>query len=233
MFIGFLECHVAPHLALRSRTIGIEWPCTRKENYVSQARRWYIVCDRRSDLRQFYPQFTQPRLRRNCGSLLRRSSGVRYQRRCCKASDEYGATIDVNHGFLLLLKPRRTMCGLPTQFVADGLVRAAVFDRHVLTLHVGRFIRILAARTHESRRPIGCRAAEKKNAALYLVTAEPRDKPRGFSHFEGQRAQLLAWGRDPGGPMQTEVRDHIQCQAGSLQQLLRQRSRRPCGARSQ
>src|ERR1700720_2703382 len=99
MFIGFLECHVAPHLALRSRTIGIEWPCTRKEDYVSEARRWYIVCDGRSDLRQFYSQFTQPRLWRTCGSLLRGSSGIRDKRRRGKAGDEYGATIDVNHGF--------------------------------------------------------------------------------------------------------------------------------------
>jgi hypothetical protein len=178
-----------PTLPCGREPSGLSGPAPARKNYVSEARRWNIVCDGRSDPRQFYPQFTQPRLWRNCGSLLRRGSGVRYKRRRCKASDKYGATIDVNHGFLLLLKPCRTMCGLPTQFVADGLVRAAVFDRHVLTLHVSRFIRILAARKHERRRPIVCRAAEKKNAAPYLVTAEPRDMPRGFSHFEGQRAQ--------------------------------------------
>ena len=69
MLIGLFEGHVAPHLALRPRAIGIEWPCTRKEDYVSEPRRRYVVCDGRSDLRQFYPQFTQPRLWRTCGSL--------------------------------------------------------------------------------------------------------------------------------------------------------------------
>src|ERR1700730_7457403 len=99
MLIGLFEGHVAPYLALWPRAIGIEWPCTRKEDYVSEPSRRYIVCDGCSDLRQFDPQFTQPRLWRTRGSL----SGGRYKRRRCKTSDEYGATIDVNHGMWLLL----------------------------------------------------------------------------------------------------------------------------------
>jgi hypothetical protein len=101
VLIGLFEGHISPHLALRPRAIWIEWPCTRKEDYVSEPRRRYVVCDGRSDLRQFYPQFTQPRFGRSCGSRCA-EAGVRYKRGRCKASDEYGTTIDVIHGFSLL-----------------------------------------------------------------------------------------------------------------------------------
>ncbi len=101
MLIGLFEGHVAPHLPLRPRAIGIKWPCTRKEDYVSEPSRRHIVCDGCRDLRQFDPQFTQPSLWRTCGSRCAEAGG-RYKRGRCKASDEYGATIDVIHGFSLL-----------------------------------------------------------------------------------------------------------------------------------
>src|SRR3974390_2638375 len=99
MLLSLFEGHVAPHLALRPRAIGIEWPRTRKEDYVSEPSRRHIVRDGWRDLRQFDPQFTQPRLWRAFAS----PNSIRYERRRCKAGDKYGAAIDVIHGFSLLL----------------------------------------------------------------------------------------------------------------------------------
>src|ERR1700752_5102844 len=100
MLIGLFERHGAPYLALRPRAIGIDWPCTRKKEHVTKPSRRHIVCDGGRGLRQFYPQFTQPRFWRTFGSR-RAEACVRYKRGRCKASDEYGAAIDFVHGVSL------------------------------------------------------------------------------------------------------------------------------------
>ncbi len=51
VLIGLVEGHVARNLALRPRAIGIECHRTRKEDYVSEPYRRYIVCDGHSEAR--------------------------------------------------------------------------------------------------------------------------------------------------------------------------------------